>query len=204
MAELDKTALEYSTVKRGDSQGKGRPRRERLFRGGVDGSGTVGRKCGSFQGKPVKPKMKNWKDMTLDEVKAELIRRAKKEHDHERHVQNVEQQKAIAMAVQSTLDKYNTTPEMCDEVLAAASAGLPLNVTDNRHFRTCLAKVAACGTKFLRGCDDAHLSHSYTCRLWFKDGPLAGQAVVPWDLERERETFRSLVKAATDEEDDSN
>ena len=110
------------------------------------------------------------------------------------------------MAVQSTLDKYNTTPEMCDEAfaVAAASAGLPLNVTDNRHFRTCLAKVAACGTKFLRGYDDAHLSHSYTCRLWFKDGPLAGQAVVPWDLERERETFRSLVKAATDEEDDSN
>ena len=110
------------------------------------------------------------------------------------------------MAVQSTLDKYNTTPEMCDEAfaVAAASAGLPLNVTDNRHFRTCLAKVAACGTKFLRGYDDAHLSHSYTCRLWFKDGPLAGQAVVPWGLERERETFRSLVKAATDEEDDSN
>ena len=38
LKELDKTALEYSTVKRGDSQGKGRPRRERLFRGGVDGS----------------------------------------------------------------------------------------------------------------------------------------------------------------------
>ena len=167
---------------------------------------TGGRKCGSFQGKPVKPKMKNRKDVPLDEVKAELIRRAKKEHDHERHVQNVEQQKAIAMEGQSTLDKYKTTPEMCDEVfaVAAASAGLPLNVTDNRHFRTCLAKVAACGTKFLRGYDDAHLSHSYTCRLWFKDGPLAGQAVVPWDLKRERETFRSLVKAATDEEDDSN
>ena len=109
---------------------------------------------------------------------------------------------------QSTLDKYKTTPEMCDAAfaVAAASAGLPLSVTDNRHFRTFLAKVAACGTKFLRGYDDAHLSHSYTCRLWFKDGPLAGQAVVPWGLEREREreTFRSLVKAATDEEDDSN
>ena len=38
LKELDKTALEYSTVKRGDSQGKGRPRCERLFRGGVDGS----------------------------------------------------------------------------------------------------------------------------------------------------------------------
>ena len=278
--ELEKTELEYSTVKKVQSAKKGRQRFECLFRGGVDGSGTGGRKCGSFQGKPVKPKMKNRKDMTLDEVKAELIRRAKKEHDHERHVQNVEQQKAIAMEGQSTLDKYNTTPEMCDEVLAAASAGLPLNVTDNRHFRTCLAKVAACGTKFLRGYDDvhlshslslsfscfgamavqstldkynttpemcdeafavaaasaglplnvtdnrhfrtclakvaacgtkflrgyddAHLSHSYTRRLWFKDGPLAGQAVVPWDLERERETFRSLVKAATDEEDDSN
>ena len=153
--ELEKTELEYSTVKKVQSAKKGRQRFECLFRGGVDGSGTGGRKCGSFQGKPVKPKMKNRKDMTLDEVKAELIRRAKKEHDHERHVQNVEQQKAIAMEGQSTLDKYNTTPEMCDEVLAAASAGLPLNVTDNRHFRTCLAKVAACGTKFLRGYDDA-------------------------------------------------
>ena len=118
---------------------------------------TGGRTRGSFQGKPVKPKMKNRKDMTLNEVKAELIRRANVEQ--QKHVQNAEQQKAIAMDGQSTLDKYNTTPELCDEVLAAASAGLPLNVTDNRHFRTCLAKVAACGTKFLRAHDDVHLSH---------------------------------------------
>ena len=160
MVELDKTALEYSTVKRGDLQGKGRPRRERLFRGGVDGSGTGGRKCGSFQGKPVKPKMKNRKDMTLDEVKAELIRRANVEQ--QKHVQNAEQQKAIAISGQTTLDKYKTTPGMCDAAfaVAAASAGLPLNVTDNRHFRTFLATLAACGTKFLRGHDDVHLSHS--------------------------------------------
>ena len=160
MAELDKTALEYSTVKRGDSQGKGRPRRERLFRGGVDGSGTGGRKCGSFQGKPVKPKMKNRKDMALDEVKAELIRRANVEQ--QKHVQNAEQQKAIAISGQTTLDKYKTTPEMCDEAFAkaAASAGLPLNLVDNQHFRTFLAKVATCGSKFLKGHDDVQLSHS--------------------------------------------
>jgi hypothetical protein len=159
VAELDKTALEYSTAKRGDSQGKGRPRRERLFRGGVDGSGTGGRKCGSFQGKPVKPKMKNRKDMTLDEVKAELIRRANVEQ--QKHVQNAEQQKAIAISGQTTLDKYKTTPEMCDKAfaVAAASAGFPLNVADNRHFRTFLSKVAACGTKFLRVYGDVRLSH---------------------------------------------
>ena len=103
--------------------------------------------------------MKNRKDMTLDEVKAELIRRANVEQ--QKHVQNAEQQKAIAISGQTTLDKYKTTPGMCDAAfaVAAASAGLPLNVAANRHFRTFLSKVAACGTKFLRVYGDVRLSH---------------------------------------------
>ncbi len=67
----------------------------------------------------------------------ELNFRAKKEDEHAKHVQNVEQAKAMAMEGQITLDKYKTTPEMCDEAfaVAAASAGLPLNLVDNKHFR---------------------------------------------------------------------
>ena len=155
VAELLKSALEWSTVKKGVSQGKGRQRLECLFCGAVYtggpsdirlhldvfGSGTGGKKCGTFHGKPVKSEMKERKS----DVKAELDRRAKKEDEHAKQVQKVEQAKAVAMEGQSTLDKYKTTNEMCDEAFAkaAASAGLPLNVTDNRHFRTCLAKVAA-------------------------------------------------------------
>jgi hypothetical protein len=170
--ELLKSALEWSTVKKGDLQGKGRPRLECLFCGAVYtggpsdirlhldvfGSGTGGKKCGTFHGKPVKPEMKERKR----EVKEELDRRAKKEDEHAKQVQKVEQAKAVAMEGQSTLDKYKTTPEMCDEAFAkaAASAGLPLNLVDNQHFRTFLAKVATCGSKFLKGHDDAQLSHS--------------------------------------------
>ena len=74
--ELEKTALEKSTVKQVQSEKKGRQRLECLFCGavytggpsdirvhlGVHGSGTGGgKKCGSFQGKPVKPEMTNRK-----------------------------------------------------------------------------------------------------------------------------------------------
>ena len=105
----------------------------------------------------MKPEMKERKR----EVKEELDRRAKKEDEHAKQVQKVEQAKAVAMEGQSTLDKYKTTPEMCDAAfaVAAASAGFPLNVADNRHFRTFLSKVAACGTKFLRVYGDVRLSH---------------------------------------------
>jgi hypothetical protein len=96
------------------------------------------------------------------EVKAELDRRAKKDDEHAKQLQKVEQAKAIAMEGQGTLDKYKTTIEMCDAAFAvtAASAGLPLTLVDNKHFRKLLATVAACGTKFLKGYDDVHLSHS--------------------------------------------
>jgi Sec-independent protein translocase protein TatA len=115
------------------------------------------RSVGLFLGQ-VKSEMRDRKS----EVTAELDRRAKKEDEHAKQVQKVEQAKAVAMEGQSTLDKYKTTPEMCDEAFAkaAASAGLPLNLVDNQHFRTFLAKVATCGSKFLKGHDDVQLSHS--------------------------------------------
>ena len=64
VAELLKSALEWSTVKKGDSQGKGRQRLECLFCGGVYtggpsdirlhldvfGSGTAARSVGLFMG----------------------------------------------------------------------------------------------------------------------------------------------------------
>ena len=87
--ELEKTALEKSTVKQVQSEKKGRQRLECLFCGaeytdgpsdirlhlGFHGSGTGGKKCGCFHGKPVKSEMKKRKV----EVTDELNRRAKKE-----------------------------------------------------------------------------------------------------------------------------
>ena len=95
----------------------------------------------------MKPEMKNRRT----EVTNELNRRAKKEDEHAKQLQKVEQAKAIAMEGQGTLDKYKTTIEMCDEAFAvtAASAGLPLTLVDNKHFRKFLATVAACGTRSL-------------------------------------------------------
>jgi hypothetical protein len=162
--ELEKVALEWSTVNKLQTpEKKARQRVECLFCGaeytggpsdirlhlGVHGCGTGAKKCGCFPGKPLKPEMK----VRKDEVTAELNRRAKKEDEHAKHVQMVEQAKAVAMEGQGTLDKYKVTPEMCDEAFAvtAASAGLPRNVVDNVHFRKFLATVAACGTKFLKG-----------------------------------------------------
>ena len=89
VAELAKTALELSTVKKVQSEKKGRQRLECLFCGaqytggpsdirlhlGFHGSGTGGKKCGCFHGKPVKSEMKKRKV----EVTDELNRRAKKE-----------------------------------------------------------------------------------------------------------------------------
>jgi hypothetical protein len=89
VAELEKIALEWSTVKKFQTEKKGRKRLECLFRGvevtggphdirlhlGVHGSGTGGKKCGCFHGKPVKSEMKKRKV----EVTDELNRRAKKE-----------------------------------------------------------------------------------------------------------------------------
>ena len=84
-----KQALEWSTVKTGDSQGKCRKRLECLFCGAsytgtpsdirvhlrTNGCGTGGKECGTFPGKPVKSEMKKRKV----EVTDELNRRAKKE-----------------------------------------------------------------------------------------------------------------------------
>ena len=89
VAELLKQALEWSTVKTGDSQGKGRRRLECLFCGAsytgtpsdirvhlrTNGCGTGGKECGTFPGKPVKSEMKKRKVDVTDE----LNRRAKKE-----------------------------------------------------------------------------------------------------------------------------
>ena len=77
-------------------------------------------------------------------------------------MQDVELQKTIAMQGQGTLDKYVVTAEMCDEECAKviASAGLPLQITDNKNLRKLLSSVAKCGSKYLKGNDDVHLSHS--------------------------------------------
>ena len=75
VAELEKTALEWSTVKKVQTVKKGRQRLECLLRGveitggphdirlhlGVHVSGTGGKKCGCFHGKPVKSEMKKRK-----------------------------------------------------------------------------------------------------------------------------------------------
>ena len=80
--ELEKTALEKSTVKQVQSEKKGRQRLECLFCGaeytdgpsdirlhlGVHGSGTGGKKCGCFHGKPVKSEMKKRKVEVTDEL----------------------------------------------------------------------------------------------------------------------------------------
>jgi hypothetical protein len=274
--ELLKSALEWSTVKKGDLQGKGRPRLECLFCGAVYtggpsdirlhldvfGSGTGGKKCGTFHGKPVKPEMKERKR----EVKEELDRRAKKEDEHAKQVQKVEQAKAVAMEGQSTLDKYKTTPEMCDEAFAKAAA---YEITDfeesllkgagmlNAQFAfSDLAKqqplhrwAATYLSEWPILCDFVKRLHSVPCsasacehawsiqgwftskrrnrlretvlqrlmrmhanllmldrlnQLTFKDGPLAGQAVVPWDLECEiPEPYEGCEGGESDEEDDS-
>ena len=200
--ELEKAALEWSTVNKIQTpqtpEKKARQRVECLFCGaeytggpsdirlhlGVHGCGTGAKKCGFFPGKPLKSEMKERKD----EVTAELNRRAKKEDEHAKHVLMVEEAKAVAMEGQGTLDKYKVTIEMCDEAFAkaAASAGLPLTLVDNKHFRKFLAKVAACGTKFLKGHDDVHLSHS--TKMTDKVLPIADEDIV---------RFRSLVKAAS-------
>ena len=100
LAELEKTAagaLELSTVKKVQTEKRGRQRLECFSAAwrspaasttfahlGVHGSGTGGKKCGCFHGKPVKSEMTKRKV----EVTDELNRRAKERSEQTRMTWN--------------------------------------------------------------------------------------------------------------------